>query len=83
MSATVKENQRHDGVVISYNLKNSRGLTEGRQVRFISNQIACDWLTDQWPIICSRQRAWLIDIRTDVPVHYPDYNTFFKDTPHV
>jgi len=82
MSSDVKQVSNHQGVVISYNLKNSRGLTEARQVRFISNQVACDWLTEQWPIICAGNKAWIINIHTDVPVHYPDYKTFFKDTPH-
>jgi hypothetical protein len=72
----------HQGVLIKYVIINSRDLKEVRDVRFVSNSAACDWLTDQWPVI-KKNRAWIESIDTNVPVYYPNSSVTFKDTPHV
>ena len=73
----------HHGVIIEYVMVNNRDLTESRTIRFINNQVACDWLTDQWPIIHTRQRAWIKSIQTHAPIYYPDSSIHFKDSSYV
>jgi hypothetical protein len=72
----------YHGVLIKYVIINTRDLKEVRDIRFVSNSAACEWLTDQWPII-KKNRAWIESIDTNVPVHYPSRSITFKDTLRV
>lgn len=74
---------KHDGVIVEYVFRTQRDLSQIQQVRFISNQLACEWLTETWPSIASRSHARLVHIYTNVPVYYPDPSIHFKDSPHI
>jgi len=64
------------GTIITYRAFNQNDKEKYREVKFISKQGACDWLTEQWPTIQRHMGAVITDIQTDVPVFYlqPDIN---------
>jgi len=50
------------------------------EVKFISNQGACDWLTEQWPTIQHRMGAVITNIQTNTPVFYTNPEVNYTDT---
>ena len=68
------------GTIITYRTFNQNDREEYREVKFISNQGACDWLTEQWPTIQRRMGAVITDIKTDTPVFYPQSEINYMDT---
>lgn len=67
------------GTIITYRTFNQNDKEEYREVKFISKQGACDWLTEQWPTIQRRMGAVITDIQTDVPVFYPQPDINYMD----
>jgi len=68
------------GTIITYRTFNQNDREEYREVKFISKQSACDWLTEQWPTIQRRMGAVIADIKTDTPVFYPQSEINYMDT---
>lgn len=67
------------GTIITYRTFNQNDKEEYREVKFISKQGACDWLTEQWPTIQKRMGAVITDIETDAPVFYPQSDISYMD----
>ena len=67
------------GTIITYKSFNQNKKEELREVKFISKQGACDWLTEQWPTIQNRMGAVITDIKTDTPVFYPQSEINYMD----
>jgi hypothetical protein len=67
------------GTIITYRTFNQNDREEYREVKFISKQGACDWLTEQWPTIQRRMGAVITDIKTDTPVFYPQSEINYMD----
>ena len=67
------------GTIITYRAFNQNDRVECREVKFISKQGACDWLTEQWPSIQRRMGAVITDIQTDAPVFYPQSDINYMD----
>jgi|TARA_E500000318_G_scaffold109861_1_gene123846 hypothetical protein len=68
------------GAIITYRVINQNNREDLRQVKFISKQRACDWLTEQWPSIQKRMGAVIIDLETNTPVFYPQSDINYMDT---
>jgi hypothetical protein len=74
---------KQDGVIVEYVFKTQRDLNKISQVKFVNNQLACEWLTEAWPLIATRSEGRLVRIQTDAYVYYPEPDILFKDSPHV
>lgn len=68
------------GTIITYRTFNQNDKEEYREVKFISNQGACDWLTEQWPTIQHRMGAVITNIQTNAPVFYANPEVNYTDT---